>query len=49
MHGRLVELIERVFLFIHQVEAAWVHAHRGQVKVRLPGERPQWLADLLDG
>jgi hypothetical protein len=48
MHGRLVELIEPVSLFIHQVEAAWVHAHRKEVNVRLPGKRRQSLADLLD-
>ena len=49
MHGRLVELIEPISLFIHQVEAAWLHAHRGEVTVRRPGQPASSLADVLEG
>jgi hypothetical protein len=42
------ELIEPVALFIHQVEAAWLHAHRGDVTVRRPGQPAMSLADLLE-
>jgi hypothetical protein len=48
MHGRLVDLIEPVALFTHQVEAAWLHAHRGDVTVRRPGQSAMSLADLLE-
>jgi hypothetical protein len=48
MHRRLVELIEPVALFIHQVEAVWLHAHRGDVTVRRPGQPAMSLADLLE-
>jgi hypothetical protein len=39
MHRRLVELIEPISLFVHQLEAAWLHAHQDHVGVRLGGER----------
>jgi hypothetical protein len=48
MHGRLVELIEPIALFIHQVEAAWLHAHRDEVTVRRPGQPAMSLAELLE-
>jgi hypothetical protein len=48
MQGRLVELIEPVSQLIHQVEAAWLHARRGEVTVGRPGQPAASLADLLE-
>jgi len=49
MHARIVDLIGPVSLFIHQVEAAWLHAHRDQVEVRFAGHERQTLREWLDG
>lgn len=46
MHSRIVEVIEPITLFIHQVEAAWLYSHREVVTVRVPGKQPQTLAEL---
>ncbi|MEA2395854.1 MAG: hypothetical protein QOJ82_3745 [Solirubrobacteraceae bacterium] len=49
MHGRVVELLEPVSLFIHQVEAAWLHKHRDHVDVRLAGRERKTLREMLGG
>jgi hypothetical protein len=49
MHRRVVALLGPASLFVQQVEAAWLHAHRGDVLVRRPGLPPRTLADILAG
>jgi hypothetical protein len=48
MQGRLVELIEPASQLIQQVEAAWLHARRGEVTVGRAGQPAASLADLLE-
>lgn len=47
MHTRIVELIEPISSFIHQIEVAWLHANPGPVTVRLPGRKPRSLSEFL--
>jgi hypothetical protein len=47
MHSSLVAFLEPAALFVHQVEAAWLHAHRDAVVVRRPGRTPHTLREVL--
>jgi hypothetical protein len=47
MHGRIVELLEPVSSFVHQVEAAWLHKQRDVVEVRLAGEERKPMREML--
>ena len=47
MHARIIELIEPISLFIHQVEAAWLHANRDVVSVKIPGMERVTLREFL--
>jgi hypothetical protein len=48
MHTRLVAFLQPATLFVHQVEAAWLHAHRDVVVVRTPGQPPRALREFFD-
>lgn len=45
MHSGLFAFLEPAALYVQQVEAAWLHAHRDAVVVRRPGHTPQTLRE----
>ncbi len=47
MHQRIVTLIQPTALFVQQVEAAWLYAHRDDVTVSIPGRARQSLRDFI--
>jgi hypothetical protein len=47
MHSRVLGFVEPAVLFVQQVEAAWLHAHRDVVVVRRPGRTPQTLREFI--
>jgi hypothetical protein len=47
MHTRIVQFIGPVSTYIQMVEAAWFAAHRDDIVVRIPHEKPESLADFL--